>query len=53
MMAKQTLVNDELRTEVDNLRREMERIREEQANAALTPALDGGFTEAPPSYFQA
>ncbi|TDL28033.1 DUF1793-domain-containing protein [Rickenella mellea] len=40
LMAKQTLVNEELRTEVDNLRREMERIRIEREQAM----------EAPPSY---
>ncbi|TDL23432.1 DUF1793-domain-containing protein [Rickenella mellea] len=40
-MAKQTLVNEELRTEVDNLRREMERIRTER---------EQGIEEAPPSY---
>lgn len=41
LLAKQTLVNEELRCEVDNLRRDLERIREErQAN----------LEEAPPSY---
>ncbi|THH06834.1 hypothetical protein EW145_g3808 [Phellinidium pouzarii] len=42
MIAKQSLVNEELRSEVDNLRRDLERIREEQGRAVLD--------EAPPSY---
>jgi len=41
MSAKQSLVNDELRNEVENLRREMERIREERTLS---------HEEAPPSY---
>lgn len=44
MLAKQTLVNEELRSEVDNLRRDLERIREERV------ASGGLHDEAPPSY---
>lgn len=40
-MAKQSMVNEELRNEVDNLRREMERIRQERVDTV---------DEAPPSY---
>ncbi|KAL5494579.1 hypothetical protein ACEPAI_40 [Sanghuangporus weigelae] len=42
MLAKQTLVNEELRSEVDNLRRDLERIREERLAAM--------HDEAPPEY---
>lgn len=40
-VAKQSMVNEELRNEVDNLRREMERIRQERVATV---------DEAPPSY---
>lgn len=42
LLAKQALVNDELRGEVDNLRRDLERIREERAAAG-----SGGGSTAP------
>lgn len=41
LMAKQSLVNEQLRSEVENLRRDMERIREERVIV---------IDEAPPSY---
>jgi hypothetical protein len=52
------MVNEELRTEVDNLRREMERLREERLLVASggTSAIGASSVmheEAPPSYFQA
>ena len=45
MLAKQSLVNEELRSEVDNLRRDLERIREERRLAGTMHP-----DEAPPSY---
>ena len=39
MVAKQTLLNEELRSEMDNLRRDLDRIR-----------LERGLDEAPPQY---
>lgn len=44
LLAKQTLVNEELRSEVDNLRRDLERIREDRRMAAMLQ------DEAPPEY---
>ena len=51
ILQKQAVANDELRAEVDNLRREMERLREERYTP---PASTVGVPqdEAPPSYFQ-
>ncbi|EJC98593.1 DUF1793-domain-containing protein [Fomitiporia mediterranea MF3/22] len=45
MLAKQTLLNEELRSEVDNLRRDLERIREERHVGVSVVHED-----APPSY---
>lgn len=47
ILRKQTVVQDELRIEVDNLRREMERLREERFASGSTVTE----SEAPPSYF--
>ena len=43
LLAKQTLVTGELRSEVDNLRRDLDRMREEHVLGALPG-------EAPPEY---
>ena len=45
LIAKQTLVNEQLRSEVADLRQEMETIRLERSRMGLGPA-----EEAPPSY---
>lgn len=45
LMAKQTLLNEELRTQVDNLQRQMQSIREARENVVLIDDT------APPSYF--
>ena len=42
----QAIVNDDLRLEVDNLRREMEKLKEERIAGGGTAVMD----EAPPSY---
>ena len=55
MLAKQTLVNEQLRQEVDDLRRDMERIRverEEQLRVGVNPSARAVVEiEPPPSYF--
>lgn len=57
LLAKQAMVNDELRSEVDNLRRDLERIREERVAAghAGESAGETGFGDElpPPQYSDA
>lgn len=53
LLAKQAMVNDELRSEVDNLRRDLERIREERAAASGPGSGSSAFGDhdlPPPQY---
>ena len=52
VLLKQAAANDELRVEVNNLRREMERLREERYTSPMASGVGVPQDDAPPSYFQ-
>ena len=51
LLARQAMMNDELRGEVDNLRRDLERMREERAVETFGEgAIGSSFSVPPPQY---